>query len=172
MVTAVGVPLSAPVDVSSDNPAGRDGETEYETTVPPVDVTEVVVIAVPLVSVKEFVLYVIDGAISLTVIVTLAVSVPPVLVAVIVYEAEDVTAVGVPLSVPVDVSSDSPAGSDGETEYETTVPPVDVTEVVVMAVPLVRVNEVVLYAIDGAMSLTTIVTLAVSVPPVLVAVMV
>ena len=54
------------------------------------------------------------------------------------------TAVGVPLSVPVDVSSDSPAGRDGETEYETTVPPVDVTEVVVMAVPLVRVNEVVL----------------------------
>ena len=84
MVTAVGVPLSVPVDVSSDSPAGRDGETEYETTVPPVDVTEVVVMAVPLVNVKEFVLYVIDGAISLTVIVTLAVSVPPVLVAVIV----------------------------------------------------------------------------------------
>ena len=83
-----------------------------------------------------------------------------------------VTAVGVPLSVPVDVSSDSPAGRDGETEYETTVPPVDVTEVVVIAVPLVRVNEVVLYAIAGAMSLTTIVTLAVSVPPVLVAVIV
>ena len=84
MDTAVGVPLSVPVDVSSDSPAGRDGETEYETTVPPVDVTEVVVMAVPLVNVKEFVLYVIDGAISLTVIVTLAVSVPPVLVAVIV----------------------------------------------------------------------------------------
>ena len=84
MVTAVGVPLSVPVDVSSDSPAGRDGETEYETTVPPVDVTAVVVMAVPLVNVKEFVLYVIDGAISLTVIVTLAVSVPPVLVAVIV----------------------------------------------------------------------------------------
>ena len=83
-MTAVGVPLSAPVDVSSDKPAGRDGETEYETTVPPVDVTEVVVMAVPLVNVKEFVLYVIDGAISLTIIVTLAVSVPPVLVAVIV----------------------------------------------------------------------------------------
>ena len=46
--------------------------------------TVAVVIAVPLVNVKEFVLYVIDGAISLTVIVTLAVSVPPVLVAVIV----------------------------------------------------------------------------------------
>tara|TARA_Y100000766_G_scaffold192339_1_gene165372 strand:- start:126 stop:452 length:327 start_codon:yes stop_codon:yes gene_type:complete len=108
----------------------------------------------------------------LTVIVTLAVSVPPVLVAVIVYEAEDVTAVGVPLSVPVDVSSDSPAGRDGETEYETTVPPVDVTEVVVMAVPLVKVKEFVLYVIDGAISLTVIVTLAVSVPPVLVAVIV
>ena len=74
----------SPVEVSSDNPAGSDGETEYETTVPPVDVTEVVVMAVPLVNVKEFVLYVIAGAISLTVIVTLAVSVPPVLVAVIV----------------------------------------------------------------------------------------
>tara|TARA_B100000609_G_scaffold176754_1_gene154925 strand:- start:279 stop:506 length:228 start_codon:yes stop_codon:yes gene_type:complete len=74
----------SPVEVSSDKPAGSDGETEYETTVPPVDVTEVVVMAVPLVSVKEFVLYVIDGAMSLTIIVTLAVSVPPVLVAVIV----------------------------------------------------------------------------------------
>ena len=84
MVTAVGVPLMSPVEVSSDNPAGSDGETEYETTVPPVDVTEVVVMAVPLVNVKEFVLYVIAGAISLTVIVTLAVSVPPVLVAVMV----------------------------------------------------------------------------------------
>ena len=54
------------------------------------------------------------------------------------------TAVGVPLSVPVDVSSDKPAGSDGDTEYEITAPPVEVTAVVVMAVPLVRVNEVVL----------------------------
>ena len=56
-----------------------------------------------------------DGAISLTVMVMLAVSVPPVLVAVMVYDAEDVTAVGVPLIAPVDVSSDNPAGSDGDT---------------------------------------------------------
>ena len=83
-MTAVGVPLMAPVDVSRANPAGSDGDTEYEMTVPPLDVTEVVVMAVPLVSVKEFVLYVMTGAISLTVMVTLAVSVPPVLVAVIV----------------------------------------------------------------------------------------
>ena len=74
----------SPVDVSSDKPAGSDGDTEYETTVPPVDVTDVVVIAVPLVNVNEFVLYEMTGAISLTTMVTLAVSVPPVLVAVIV----------------------------------------------------------------------------------------
>jgi len=75
--------------------------------------------------------------------VTLAVSVPPVLVAVIVYDAEVVTAVGVPLMSPVEVSSDKPAGSDGDTEYETTVPPVEVTVAVVMAVPFVNVYEVV-----------------------------
>ena len=44
-----------PVDVSSANPAGRDGDTEYETTVPPVEVTVAVVMAVPFVSVYEVV---------------------------------------------------------------------------------------------------------------------
>ena len=83
-MTAVGVPLMAPVEVSSDKPAGSDGETEYETTVPPVDVTDVVVIAVPLVNVNEFVLYEMTGAISLTTMVIVALSLPPVLVAVIV----------------------------------------------------------------------------------------
>ena len=82
------------------------------------------------------------------------------------------TAVGVPLMAPVEVSSDKPAGSDGETEYETTVPPVDVTDVVVIAVPLVNVNELVLYEMTGAISLTTMVIVALSLPPVLVAVMV
>ena len=52
------------------------------------------------------------------------------------------TAVGVPLMAPVEVSSDKPAGSDGDTEYETTVPPVEVTVSVVMAVPFSRVSEV------------------------------
>jgi hypothetical protein len=83
-VIAVGVPLIAPVDVSRDNPAGSDGETEYDTTAPPVEVTVSVVIAVPFSRVREVVLYAMEGAISLTVMVTLAVSVPPVLVAVIV----------------------------------------------------------------------------------------
>jgi hypothetical protein len=45
----------APVDVSSDKPAGSDGDTEYETTLPPVEVTVAVVIAVPFVSVYEVV---------------------------------------------------------------------------------------------------------------------
>ncbi len=52
-MTAVGVPLMAPVEVSSERPAGSDGETEYETTVPPVEVTVSVVMAVPLVNVIE-----------------------------------------------------------------------------------------------------------------------
>jgi hypothetical protein len=72
--------------------------------------------------------------------VTLAVSVPPVLVAVIVYDAEEVTAVGVPLMLPVEVSSDKPAGSDGETEYEMIVPPFAVGDTDVICVPLVSVN--------------------------------
>jgi len=73
--------------------------------------------------------------------VMLTVSVPPVLVAVIVYEADDVIADGVPLIAPVEESRDKPAGSVGDTEYVTTVPPVDVTVSVVIAVPLVNVNE-------------------------------
>ena len=53
-MTAVGVPLIAPVEVSSDRPAGSDGETEYETIVPPFAVGVTVVICVPLVKVNEF----------------------------------------------------------------------------------------------------------------------
>ena len=53
-VTAVGVPLISPVDVSRDNPAGRDGETDQEVTVPPLADGVTAVIAVPLVSVNEF----------------------------------------------------------------------------------------------------------------------
>ncbi len=40
------------------------------------------------------------------------------------------------------MSKARPAGSDGETEYEMTVPPVEVTVSVVMAVPLVNVSDV------------------------------
>ena len=70
---------------------------------------------VPFSRVRELEPYEMVGGTSLTTIVMLAVPVPPVLVAVIVYEAEDVTAVGVPLMAPVVVSRDNPAGSDGDT---------------------------------------------------------
>ena len=82
------------------------------------------------------------------------------------------TAVGVPLMAPVEVSSDNPAGSDGDTEYDTTAPPVEVTVSVVIAVPFSRVSEVEPKLMDGAMSLTTMVIVALSLPPVLFAVIV
>ena len=64
-----------------------------------------------------------------------------------------------------------PVGSVGEADQEVTVPPVIDGVTVVMAVPFVNVNEFGLYAKeDGATSLTTMVTVAVSLPPVLVAV--
>ena len=50
---AVGVPVMAPVAVSSDNPDGSEGETDHEVTAPPVDVGVTVVMAVPLVRVRE-----------------------------------------------------------------------------------------------------------------------
>ena len=53
-MTAEGVPLIAPVEASRDKPAGSDGETDHEVTVPPLEVGVVVVMLVPLVSVKEF----------------------------------------------------------------------------------------------------------------------
>ena len=77
----------------------------------------------------------------MTTMVMLAVPVPPVLVAVIVYEALEVTAVGVPLMAPVEESRDKPAGSEGETDHDVMVPPFAVGVTVVICVPLVKVNE-------------------------------
>ena len=78
-----GVPLMAPVVESMERPAGSEGETDQEVTVPPLEVGVTVVIAVPLVSVNEFGLYVKEeGATSLTVIEIVVASLPPVLLAV------------------------------------------------------------------------------------------
>ena len=44
----------APVDESSDKPAGSEGETDHAVTDPPVVVGVTVVMAVPLVSVNVF----------------------------------------------------------------------------------------------------------------------
>ena len=51
------------------------------------------------------------------------------------------TAFGVPLMAPVEESKDKPAGRDGDTDQDVIVPPFTVGVTVVMAVPLVRVNE-------------------------------
>ena len=53
MVTAVGVPETAPVEASIDKPAGRAGETDHEVMVPPLTVGVTVVMAVPFVNVNE-----------------------------------------------------------------------------------------------------------------------
>ena len=83
-MTAVGVPLMVPVEESIANPAGRDGEIDQEVTGPPLVVGVTVVMAVPFVSENELGLYETFGVTSLTTMVTVAVSLPPVLLAVIV----------------------------------------------------------------------------------------
>ena len=80
------------------------------------------------------------------------------------------TAVGVPLIAPFEESNDKPAGKVGEIDHETTAPPPVVGVMDVIATPLVRVSELVLYVTVGAAILTSIVTVAVALPPVLVAV--
>ena len=81
--TAVGVPLISPVDVEKVSPAGRDGAIDHKVTVPPLADGVAVVIAVPFVSVNGLPLYeTAYGETSLTCMVTVAVSLPPALVAV------------------------------------------------------------------------------------------
>ena len=83
-MTAVGVPLIAPGEESRASPAGRDGDVDHEVTAPPVEVGVAVVMAVFFVSENELGLYEILGVTSLTTMVTVVVSLPPVLLAVIV----------------------------------------------------------------------------------------
>ena len=76
----------APVEESNERPLGKEGETDQVVMVPPLAVGVTVVMAVPLVKVKELGLYESEvGAISLTTMVTSAVVLPPVLLAVTVY---------------------------------------------------------------------------------------
>ena len=69
-----------------------------------------------------------------------AVALPPVLVAVTVYEVEVEVTVGVPEMAPVVVENDRPAGNEGEIDHEVTAPPLEVGVTVVIAVPLFSVN--------------------------------
>jgi hypothetical protein len=73
--------------------------------------------------------------------VTVAVSLPPALVAVTVYAVEETTALGVPLIWPVDESMLMPFGRGGETVQDVTVPPLEVGVTEVIAVPFVKVKE-------------------------------
>lgn len=105
--------------------------------------------------------------------VTVAVALPPVLLAVTVYVVLEEVVVGVPEMAPVEESIERPDGRDGETLHDVTAPPLEVGVTVVMAVFLTRESELGLYVMDeGAMSLTTMVTDAFVLPPVLLAVMV
>jgi len=77
------VPEIAPVEVSKERPAGSVDEIVQEVIAPPLDVGVTVVIAVSFAKLNELGLYVSDdGAASLTIIVTVAVALPPSLVAV------------------------------------------------------------------------------------------
>ena len=69
-----------------------------------------------------------------------AVSLPPVLVAVMVYVVLVLNSVGVPEMVPSVVSNDKPPGKDGEMDHVTTSPPLRGGGTEGMAVPLVRVK--------------------------------
>ena len=80
--------------------------------------------------------------------------------------------VGVPEMAPVDVEKERPVGSeDGEIDHEVTAPPLEVGVTVVMVVSLVKLSELGVYVMDdGATSLIWMVTVAVPLPPALLAV--
>ena len=75
--------------------------------------------------------------ISFTVMSIVAVVLPPVFVAVIVYVVKEEIIVGVPLIIPVDESIVMPVGSVGEIVHETTAPPLIVGDAADIAVSLV-----------------------------------
>ena len=70
----------------------------------------------------------------------MAVALPPVLLAVTVYEVDELVVVGVPLIAPVEVEKERPVGSVGEMDQEVTAPPLEVGVTVDMVVSLVNEN--------------------------------
>ena len=73
--------------------------------------------------------------------VTMAVALPPVLLAVTVKYVEEVMEVGVPLMAPDVLENDRPAGNDGEIDHEVTVPPLEVGVRADMVTSLVNESE-------------------------------
>jgi len=85
--------------------------------------------------------------------------------------AEEVIVVGVPEIAPVEESKDKPAGSVGVCDEGVITPPLAVGVAGVRVTSFVNENGFPLKATDeGAASLTTMVTVVVALPPVLVAV--
>ena len=76
---------------------------------------------------------------AFTVMVTVVVSLPPVLVAVMVYVVDVLSSEGVPEMVPSVVLKVNPPGNDGEMDHVTTSPPLTVGVTEVIAVPFVSV---------------------------------
>ena len=70
--------------------------------------------------------------------VTVAVSVPPALEAVIVNTVDEIIADGVPDITPFVVEKVRPVGNDGDIDHVTTAPPPKVGVAAVIAVPLVK----------------------------------
>ena len=142
MLTVLGVPDIAPVDESNEMPLGSDGLIDHETTVPPLEVGVAVVIAESLAKVRKLGLYATDdGARSLTWMVTVAVPLPPALLAVTVYDVDEETVEGVPLMAPAVVFNDSPAESAGVIDQDATGPPLAVGVTVLIATPFTSVIE-------------------------------
>ena len=81
----VGVPLISPVEVSRTSPVGNPGDTDQEVTVPPLEVGMTGVINSFFVKSRKLGEYaMLVGGISLTIISTVVVPVPPLFVALIV----------------------------------------------------------------------------------------
>ena len=78
---------------------------------------------------------------SLTTTVTVAVSLPPELVAVMVKTFDAKSTVGVPEITPVLVSKFNPVGRSGETVHEITAPPLEVGVTVDIATSFVKLKE-------------------------------
>ena len=107
------------------------------------------------------------GLRSLTVTTSENVPVPPLLDTVTVHAwPPDVTAVGVPLTMPVVVSRDSPVGRAGTTENNVAAPPLRVGELLVITPPFLYTAGTVEYvSITGAKSVTVRRSGNVSEPP-------
>ena len=108
-----GVPEISPVVAFNINPAGSDGLTAKLIRGEPILVGLIVAIVVPIVNTLGVVYAKPDGALSLTKIVKVVLTLPLLFVALTVYVVNSETANGVPLITPVAVLKVNPTGNEG-----------------------------------------------------------